>query len=153
MEQGTFKKIKRAAISVIAALSIASAGNGAYQEYLREPISIIRAELPEPEAESFEQAEQSVEPEAEPSEQAEQSAESKTQTLPTAELLIDLNSASSEELQKLSGIGPAKAQLIIEYREFTGGFVCTEEIMEVRGIGPGIFERIKDNIYVSTGET
>ncbi len=63
-------------------------------------------------------------------------------------LRVNINSAGSEELQKLNGIGPAKAEAIIEYREKYGGFVCIEEIMEVKGIGEGIFAKIREYISV-----
>ena len=62
---------------------------------------------------------------------------------------IDLNSATEEQLCTLKGIGPAKAGAILDYRENYGGFVCVEEIMEVKGIGPGTFEKIRDFIYVA----
>ncbi len=56
---------------------------------------------------------------------------------------IDLNSAGSEELQLAPGIGPAKAQAIIDYREQYGDFSCVEELIEVKGIGSKTFEKIK----------
>ncbi len=65
-----------------------------------------------------------------------------------ADRCIDLNSASEEELCTLKGIGPAKAKAICEYRENYGGFVCIEEIMEVKGIGAGTFQKIKEDIRV-----
>ncbi len=64
--------------------------------------------------------------------------------------LIDLNSADSKTLQNLSGIGPVKARAIIEYRKAYGGFVCAEEILQVKGIGKATYEKIKDRIYVKT---
>ena len=60
--------------------------------------------------------------------------------------LININSASSELLQELKGIGPSKAGAIIEYREAYGGFAAKEELMEVKGIGPATYEKIKDYI-------
>jgi competence protein ComEA len=62
--------------------------------------------------------------------------------------LIDINTASSQELETLPGIGPTTAQKIIEYREQNGAFVSIEDIINVSGIGPGIYERIKDLITV-----
>ena len=62
---------------------------------------------------------------------------------------IDLNTASSEELQTLKGIGPTKAQAIIDYRNRYGGFTCIEEITEVKGIGEKTFEKIRDQIYIN----
>jgi comEA protein len=61
---------------------------------------------------------------------------------------IDLNSATVEQLCTLKGIGPAKAQAILDYREAYGGFVCVEEIMEVKGIGESTFAKIKDYLYI-----
>ncbi len=62
---------------------------------------------------------------------------------------ININTASSEELQKLNGIGPALAGRIIEYRQSYGSFVAIEEIMEVKGIGEKTFEKIKGYIKVN----
>ncbi len=62
--------------------------------------------------------------------------------------LIDINTASVEELDTLPGIGPTTAQKIIEYREVNGPFQDIEDIMNVSGIGPATFEEIKDLITV-----
>ncbi len=62
--------------------------------------------------------------------------------------LIDINTASSVELEALPGIGPTTAQKIIEYRQTNGAFVSIEDIINVSGIGPGLYERIKDLITV-----
>jgi competence protein ComEA len=62
--------------------------------------------------------------------------------------LININTASSFELESLPAIGPATAQKIIEYREKNGPFVSIEDIINVSGIGPGNYERIKDLITV-----
>lgn len=58
---------------------------------------------------------------------------------------ISLNNATKEELMTLSGIGEAKALAIIEYRK-TNRFKSLEEIMNIKGIGKSIYEKIKDNI-------
>jgi competence protein ComEA len=63
---------------------------------------------------------------------------------------VNINTASAGTLDEcLSGIGPAYAQNIIDYREAHGGFKSIEEIQEVRGIGPKTFEKIKDQITVN----
>ena len=59
---------------------------------------------------------------------------------------ININTASKEELETLTGIGPTKADAIIEYRNAYGGFVSVGEITSVKGIGDGTFEKIKDQI-------
>jgi len=61
---------------------------------------------------------------------------------------ININTASSEQLQTLSGIGPVTAANIINHREARGGFAAIEEIMNVRGIGEVTFENIMDRITV-----
>ena len=62
------------------------------------------------------------------------------------DFLIDINSATSEQLQALYRIGPALAQKIIEYRDSYGYFATIEEIKEVSGIGDKTYEKIKDHI-------
>ncbi len=61
--------------------------------------------------------------------------------------LININTASLEELQKLSGIGKSKAEAIIEYRK-NNVFNSPEDIIKVKGIGKSIYEKNKDNIGV-----
>ncbi|MFN8413134.1 MAG: ComEA family DNA-binding protein [Anaerolineales bacterium] len=62
--------------------------------------------------------------------------------------LININTASAEELDTLPGIGPTTAQKIIDYRTTNGPFSTIEEIMDVSGIGPSTFDEIKDLITV-----
>lgn len=64
--------------------------------------------------------------------------------------LININTASVELLDQLPGIGPAKAGEIVSYRQKYGAFDTIEEILNVPGIGPGIFEDIRDLITVSS---
>lgn len=61
---------------------------------------------------------------------------------------ININTANSEELQSLKGIGPSTASSIIAYREEYGGFSSIEEIMNVKRIGEKTFAKIKDRISV-----
>lgn len=72
----------------------------------------------------------------------------KTTSTTTEFIILDINSASSDELTKLKGIGDVLASEIIAYRENNGGFRNIEEIMNVSGIGEGIFSEIRDHIYV-----
>jgi competence protein ComEA len=62
---------------------------------------------------------------------------------------INLNTATAEELETLPGIGPTKAQAIIDYRNQNGNFKTTEDIQKVKGIKGGTFSKIKDNIKVT----
>jgi competence protein ComEA len=62
---------------------------------------------------------------------------------------ININSADLSTLQQLPGIGPAKAQDIIDYRNEHGNFQNIEQLMEVPGIGDSIFQEIKDLITIS----
>lgn len=61
---------------------------------------------------------------------------------------ININTASLEDLLKISGIGESKAKNIIEYRETNGQFKNIEEIKNINGIGDSLFNKIKDNITI-----
>ncbi len=62
--------------------------------------------------------------------------------------VININTATQEELDTLPGIGPATAIKIIEYRKEKGKFKQKEEIKEVSGIGEAKYEKIKEYISV-----
>lgn len=62
--------------------------------------------------------------------------------------LININSASKEELMTLKGVGESRAALIIEYREQSGGFKDIKDIMKIKGIKQKFFDKIKDKISV-----
>lgn len=60
---------------------------------------------------------------------------------------VSLNTATLDELLTIPNIGESKAKLIIEYRQNTP-FTKIEDIMNIKGIGNGIFEKIKDYITI-----
>lgn len=62
--------------------------------------------------------------------------------------LVNINTAGSELLQTLPGIGPKTAERIIEYRETVGRFKSADEIQNVKGIGPKKYEKLKPLITV-----
>ena len=61
---------------------------------------------------------------------------------------ININSATSEQLQAIPGIGPATAKAILEYRAKVGKFNKIDEIINVKGIGEKKFQKIKDRLAV-----
>lgn len=62
--------------------------------------------------------------------------------------LVNINQATSEEIQKLPGIGPSKAAAFIQYREENGPYRSVEDIKNISGIGEKTFERLKEMITV-----
>jgi competence protein ComEA len=62
--------------------------------------------------------------------------------------LVNLNTATKDELVALQGIGPAKAQAILDYRAQRGGFKTVEELKDVKGIGAKRFEKLKPELTV-----
>ncbi|QMV40471.1 helix-hairpin-helix domain-containing protein [Cohnella cholangitidis] len=56
--------------------------------------------------------------------------------------LLDLNLATQDQLETLPGIGPSKAKAILSYRDQHNGFRSVDQLLEVKGIGPKVFERI-----------
>src|SRR5262245_44535432 len=60
---------------------------------------------------------------------------------------IDINTASAAELAQLPGIGPSKAQAIVEYRA-KEPFVRADDLRKVKGIGDKLYDSIKDQVTV-----
>ena len=66
----------------------------------------------------------------------------------TSDGKVDINTAEKIELMTLPGIGEAKADAIVRYREEHGAFQKIEDLMEVEGIKEGVFQKVKDQIKV-----
>lgn len=62
--------------------------------------------------------------------------------------LININEADEKKLTELSGIGPAMAKNIIEYRNSHGSFTKIEDLRKVKGIGQAKFNALKDKVAV-----
>jgi competence protein ComEA len=62
--------------------------------------------------------------------------------------VVDLNSATQEQLESLQGIGPALASRILDWREANGRFANVADLMNVTGIGQKVFDGLKDRIRV-----
>lgn len=66
---------------------------------------------------------------------------------------VDINTASAEQLAtSLSGVGPAKAAAIVEYREQFGPFTSVDQLTEVKGIGPATIDKNRDQIQLETAK-
>ena len=61
---------------------------------------------------------------------------------------LNLNTATKDELIALPGIGPAKAQAIVDYRNQHGPFKSVDEVRKVKGIGEKLFLQIKPEIAI-----
>jgi len=62
---------------------------------------------------------------------------------------VNINTATREELEALPGIGPVKAQAIVDYRNANGPFKSPEDVMKVKGIKEGEFGKLRGEISVS----
>lgn len=68
-----------------------------------------------------------------------------------AEPLLDLNSATESQLaSQLPGIGPAKAALIVQFRNTHGAFTRVEQLQQVKGIGPKTLEKLRTLVSVGS---
>ncbi|MED3121840.1 helix-hairpin-helix domain-containing protein [Bacillus wiedmannii] len=61
---------------------------------------------------------------------------------------VQINAASKEQLEKITGIGSRKAESILKYREEHGPFQKIEDLLEIDGIGVKSLEKIKDQIII-----
>ena len=62
--------------------------------------------------------------------------------------LININTATKDQLMVLPGIGEAKAAAIISYRESHGGFKDVAELQKIEGIKSGVYNKLKDSVSV-----
>ena len=68
--------------------------------------------------------------------------------------MVNINKATAAALQEnLKGVGEKKSQAIVAYRKEFGAFKTLDEIMEVKGIGKGIFKKIKADLSLDEGVT
>ena len=65
--------------------------------------------------------------------------------------IMDLNTATASDLERLPGIGASRAQSIVDWREQNGGFAAVEDLTQIKGIGPSTLAAIRPYITVSTG--
>jgi len=84
---------------------------------------------------------------------ADQTPSQPPQAAQPAAALLNLNTATQAELEKLPGIGPAMAKTILEYRQKNGGFKKVEELMNVKGIGEKSFLKLKTLVTVAPAKT
>lgn len=99
-------------------------------------------------------AEPTVEPSVVPSTSALSTTSSVTEVVTTAPEVtlssakVNINMASAEELMSLTGIGPTKAQAIVDYRTNFGNFTSIDQLTNVSGIGEKTLAKIRDDITV-----
>ena len=67
--------------------------------------------------------------------------------VPTGDL-VNINTATVEELDGLPGIGPTKAQAIVDYREQNGPFQSVDELLNVTGVGNSTLANIRNLVTV-----
>jgi len=64
---------------------------------------------------------------------------------------VDLNTADAKSLEALDGIGPTKANAIVEYRKKNGGFKSVDELTKVDGIGDKTMDILRSQVTVGGG--
>ncbi|MFB9625102.1 ComEA family DNA-binding protein [Nonomuraea helvata] len=79
---------------------------------------------------------------------ATQAALGSSSTDPGATAVLNLNSATTDQLEQLPGVGEVLAARITEFRDSHGGFTAIEQLREVTGIGPRKFDELKARVSV-----
>ena len=143
MDRKKYEKFKRALIVSILILFVVQKSVVYFQEK-KEDSEIIFYTLPEQSEEKNTTSMNNIERGG----SIDSSSENAANDTANGSDLININTATSAELQELYRIGPALADRIIEYRSSYGRFETIEEIKEVKGIGEKTFEKIKDRICV-----
>jgi competence ComEA-like helix-hairpin-helix protein len=64
---------------------------------------------------------------------------------------VNINTATSEELQQVPGIGPATAEKILQMRKSYGAFKSVDDLLAIRGLGPKRLEKMRK--YLTVGKT
>jgi competence ComEA-like helix-hairpin-helix protein len=85
-------------------------------------------------------------------EKEETNFKSEVKSVQKPKIIVDINSADSAALVELNGIGPAFAKKIIKYRNLLGGFISADQLKEVYGFTPELFEKIKSDIIVNASQ-
>lgn len=122
------------------------------QQTARELAGLQQQYYPETSAVASQPEPQAPLPAAEPETDDAEPADS-LQEAPEATDKININTATSAQLETLPGIGPAIAGRIIEHRNTHGPFQRIEDIKNVRGIAEGRFSKIKELITVGESES
>ncbi len=63
--------------------------------------------------------------------------------------VVDLNTASREELESVKGIGPVKAEAIVEYRKHNGPFRKVDDLKEIKGFGDKSVDKLRHELTVN----
>lgn len=64
--------------------------------------------------------------------------------------MLEINTSDSSQLEALPGIGPALAVKIVNYRQFLGGFVFKEQLLEISGLSPALLASFQNRIIIDT---
>lgn len=84
-----------------------------------------------------------------PAASAQTKAPARSTATPASAGVVNINTASADELEALPGIGAKTAALIVEYRRKNGPFKKVEELMNIRGVGEKSFLKLKPQITVA----
>ncbi len=145
----SFSKRERNGIYILIGLIILAHASSYLWQYLVKPKS-YSYEVFNQEIEAFEQSQKTIV--TKDTFKKALPAKKQANATPKKKLIISLNTADTNGLKEIKGIGPVYASRIVKYRALLGGYSRKNQLLEVYGIDTALYEKIKNHVSIDTAD-